>query len=189
MLNKKMILCVVIIVTITTITIGNSWAYLISSSSEATTKPITVKTIQLTINPDTSLITIKDVLPGSTGTLYQTITNSGAVPGKLNIKFDTISESIATEIPTATGTSTLLDSVMVNMKLVKTSDDSLVKQLAGSDSNPVPIASCSGLSVSNIPMDSNTSYKLVVDYEIPSKTDTGIQGKKLSFGITYILTT
>lgn len=78
------------ITVVTVITIGNSWAYLMSSSSKATTEPITVEAFKLTIGPDTSLMTIRDVLPGSSGVLYQTITNSGTVPGKLKIEFGNI---------------------------------------------------------------------------------------------------
>lgn len=185
--NKRIILSMLIIGTVATVAGAETWAYF-TDTVTSTGNTIKIGTLYLTSDPDTSLLTIEGVSPGSSGTLYQTITNSGTLSGKLKIDFSTITETAATEVPsTITGTDTLLDSVRVNAKLVKASDGTLVKQLAGSDSNPVSITSCSGLSVSNIAMDANTAYKLVIDYEIPSGTDTGIQGKKLTFGVTYTL--
>jgi spore coat-associated protein N len=186
--NKKVILSILIIVTVVTIAAANTWAYY-QDTLTSTGNTIKTGTLYLTTDPDTSLMTIEDVSPGSSGTLYQTITNSGTMPGKLKTDFGTITESVATEVQSSTGTDTLLNSVKVNIQLVKAEDGTLVEQLAGSDSNPVPIASCSGLSVSNIAMDANTAYKLVVYYEIPSETDNGIQGKRLTFGVTYTLST
>jgi spore coat-associated protein N len=188
MFNKKIILSLLIISAAATIAAANTWAFF-SDSITSTGNEITTGTLHLTINPDTSFMTIEGVTPGSSGSVDQIITNSGTVPGKLKIDFGGIQESADTEVPSATGTSTLLDSVMANIKLVKASDGSLVKQLVGTDLDTVPIASCSGLSVSNIPIDANTAYDLVIHYEIPSNTDTGIQGKKLTFGVTYTLST
>lgn len=177
------------IIAITVITIGNSWAYLTSSSSKATTEPITVGTLELTVNPETSSMTIKDVSSGSSGTLYQTTTNSGTSPGNLKLGFGNFQESIATDVPvTPAGKDTLLESVQVNVKLVKESDGTLVRQITQSSDNTVPIKDLEKLSVSNIVMYPDTSYKLVIYYEIPNNTDDGIQGKKLNFDITYKLT-
>jgi hypothetical protein len=189
MLNKKAILSVIILVTSIVITIGNTWAF-ITSNEVKNTGTINLGILHLTTDPDTSMMTIKNVSPGSQGTLYHTITNSGTVPGKLKIDFSNFQESVATEgTSKTTGKDTLLHNVKVNIKLVKASDGTLVKRLKGSESNFVPIISCRELCVSNIPMDANTAYKLVIDYEIPDKTDNGIQGKKLTFGVTYTLST
>ena len=185
--SKRVIWSLLIIGTVATIACANTFAFF-SDTIESTGNTITTGTLYLSFDPATSLMTITEASPGSSGTLYQTVTNSGTIPGKLKIDFDTIRESVATEVPsTVTGTDTLLDSVEVNIKLVKASDNTLVRQLVGSDSNPVSIASCSGLTVSDIAVDANTEYKLVVDYNIPLETDGGIQGKKLTFGVTYTL--
>lgn len=184
--NKKIILSILIIGAVVTVAGAETWAYYQDTIS-ITGTTIQTGTLYLTSDPDTSLLTIADVSPGSSGTLYQTITNSGTLPGKLKIDFGNIQESVVKEVPSSTGTDTLLDSVKVNIKLVKADDSTLVEQLAGSDSYPVSIESCNGLSASNIAMEANTSYTLVVYYEIPAGTDTGIQGKKLTFGITYTL--
>jgi predicted ribosomally synthesized peptide with SipW-like signal peptide len=187
MQNRKLILSILFVGAAFTMATVTTWAYYndITTLSENT---ITVGTLCLTTNSHTSLMTVEDVSAGSSGTMYQTITNSGNVPGKLKIEFDTIKEIVVTEIPSSTGTDTLLDSVKVNIKLVKADDDSLVQQLAGSDLYPVPIASCSGMSIPNIAIADNTAYKLVIFYEVPKDTDTGIKGKMLTFGVKYTLT-
>jgi hypothetical protein len=181
-------LSILIIGTVVTIAAANTWAYY-QDSITSTGNGITVGTLYLATDPDTSFMTIEGVKPAGSGTLYQTITNSGTLPGKLKIDFGTITESVSTEVPSATGIDTLLESVKVNIQLVRASDGSLVQQLAGSDLNPVPIKSCSGLTVSNIPLDANTAYKLLIHYEVPTNADNGIEGKKLTFGVTYTLST
>jgi type 1 fimbria pilin len=188
MFNKKAFFSVLLIGLVITIATANSWAYfqgnIISTGNE-----IKTGTLYLTTDPDTSLQTIENVSPNSSGTLHQKILNSGTLPGKLKIDFSSIQESVATEVPSATGKDTLLDSVKVNVKLVKADDGSLVQQLAGVDLNTVPIESCSGMSISNIAMDANTAYKLIIYYKVPSDTDNGIEGKKLTFKVTYTLST
>ena len=188
MLNKKIILSILIIGTVATIATATTFAYF-QDTINSNENEITTGILHLTINPDTSFLTIEGVSPGSSGSLGQTITNSGTVPGKLKIDFGDIQESALTAVPATNGTDTLSNSVKVNIRMVKADDGSLVKQIAGSDLTHVPIKSCSGLSVSNITIDANTAYKLVIYYEIPSGTDTGIQGKRLTFGVTYTLST
>jgi hypothetical protein len=187
--NRKIILSILIIGTVAAVACTETWAFF-ADTTTSTGNGITVGTLHLTTDPDTSYMTIEGVSAGSSDTLYQTITNSGTVPGKLRIDFGNIQESVAAEVPSkTTGKDDLLHSVRVNVKLVKASDGTLVKQLTGSESTLVPIISCRELSVSNIPMYTNTAYKLVVYYEIPPNTDGGIQGKKLTFGVTYTLST
>lgn len=188
MLNKKVILSILIIGTVATLASVGTWAY-VQETVTSTGNGITVGTLHLIIYPDTQVLTIEGVSPGSSGSLGQTITNSGTVPGKLKIVFGDIQENALTAVPATNGTDTLLNSVKVNIQLVKADDGSLVQQLVGSDLTPVPIESCSRLSVSNIAMDANTAYKLLIFYKIPSGTDMGIQGKKLTFGVTYTLST
>jgi hypothetical protein len=185
--NRKIILSILIIGTVAAVACTETWAFF-ADTTTSTGNGITVGTLHLTTDPDTSYMTIEGVSAGSSDTLYQTITNSGTVPGKLRIDFGNIQESVAVFSKT-TGKDNLLHSVRVNIKLVKASDGTLVKQLTGSESNLVPIISCRELSVSDIPMDTSTAYKLVIYYEIPSKTDNGVQGKKLTFGVTYTLST
>jgi predicted ribosomally synthesized peptide with SipW-like signal peptide len=185
--GKRVVWSLLIIVMVATIACANTFAYF-QDTITSTGNTITTGTLYLSLDPTTSLMTITGVSPGSSGTLYQTVSNSGTLPGNLKIDFGTITESMAEGTPsTPAGKDTLLHSVRVNIKLVKASDGTLVKQLTGSSSNLVPIISCSGLSVSNISVDPNTSYKLVIYYEIPEKTDSGIQGKKLTFDVTYTL--
>lgn len=185
--SKRVIWSLLIIGTVATLACANTFAFF-TDTVTSTGNAITTGTLYLSFDPTTSVMTITGVSPGSSGTLYQTVSNAGTLPGNLKINFDTVSESVDTEVPsTVTGTDTLLESVLVNIKLVRASDNALVQQLVGSNSNPVPIGSCSGLSISDIPVDANTEYKLVVDYNIPLETDSGIQGKKLTFGATYML--
>ncbi|WP_292377873.1 TasA family protein [Methanosarcina sp. UBA289] len=183
MLNKKVLLSILIIGAVVATAGAATWATL--SDSRQVNGDITAGELYLgdqAVNP----ISVAATAPGDSGTEEQLITIGGNLDGILKIDVDKV--NVPTEANTSApipNTDKLGEMFKIKIKLTSQDGTQTYGYAAGSDTEYALLSD--SLTLSNVPVDSGATYKLVTEWQIDALANNGIQGQTVSFDEVYTL--